>query len=100
MIEAILRKIGVFVMNNTLFIVAVILAAKWLFKRKVESPVIAGMKHEPLESDLYLDTVAALRGLGVSKQAAKKRVTAAIVDNPNVSDPKELLKLCYQEREK
>ena len=98
MLESLCDKLGVFILGNIGFIVAVILAVKWLARKKLNPVSIAGMKHEPVESDLYLDTVAALRSLGVAKAVAKKRVEDTMQLNPNVNDPKELLKLCYQEK--
>ena len=98
MLESLCDKLGAFILGNVGFVVAVILAVKWLTKGKLNPVSIAGMKHEPGESDLFLDTVAALRSLGVAKAVAKKRVEDTMQLNPNVNDPKELLKLCYQER--
>lgn len=99
MLESFCDKLGAFILGNTGFIVAVILAVMWLARKKLSPVSIAGMKHEPSESDLFLDTVAALRSLGVAKAVAKKRVEGTIQLNPNVDDPKELLKLCYQEKD-
>ena len=99
MLESLCDKLGAFILGNVGFIVAVVFAVKWLARRKLDPVSIAGMKHEPEESDFYLDTVAALRNLGVAKAVAKKRVEDTIQLNPGVNDPRELLKLCYQERE-
>ena len=98
MLESLCDKLGAFILGNVGFIVAVILAVKWLAKRKLSPVSVAGMEHDPSESDLYLDTVAALRSLGVARAVAKKRAKDTMQLNPNVDDPKELLKLCYQEK--
>ena len=58
MLESLCDKLGAFILGNVGFIVAVILAVKWLARGKLSPVNIAGMKHEPAESDLYLDTVA------------------------------------------
>ena len=97
MFEVLCAKLGTFLLHNSGFTVSVIAAMLWLTRKKPGMVSVAGMEHDPLESDSYLDTVAALRSLGVAKAAAKKRAEAVMLSNPDVTDPQELLKLCYQE---
>lgn len=96
MLETLCSKLGAFLLGHISIIVALIIAAKWFSSRRLSAPKVAGMATNPLESDLYLDTVAALRSLGVTKGAATKKVEDVMRQHSGVSDPKELLKLCYQ----
>ena len=96
MLESLLHRLGTFCMSYTGFVVAMILAAKWLVSRRKPAPVVAGMEHKQTETAVFDDTVAALRSLGVNRAVAKKRVEEVMRAHPDVSDPKELLKLCYQ----
>ncbi len=84
-------------MNNATWIVALIAAYWWLGRRHLPDRAVFNMPANPEESDLYQDTVAALRSLGIKNAAAKKRVTTALQKHPRVTDAQELLKLCYEE---
>ena len=72
-----MQAIGYWMMEHATWIAAVLAAYWWLGRRHLPQRELFDMPANPEESDLYLDTVAALRSLGIKNAAAKKRLRRA-----------------------